>query len=189
MAVPGGQLGAAMRAHEEAVRLHHAFSDGETLALFECLAFWRREGLPLASLPEWAIEAWADIGACYYDDGITARIEGQPLPSLEKIAGLGGVKKQRSAWDAVDHEHKARSYAAAHRLLVAKARGEPPPPYYHVRDWNRIRVPKVNVPVLNSRNEPTQAFSVALAKRFGILGNSDNAIYKTARRLLRLADK
>ena len=102
---------------------------------------------------------------------------------------LGGTQKKRNAWKGADHIHRARFLRDAYDAIVREARANSGPPYRYLCGDNALQGPAGPVPVLNRRGGPTQAVLIAIAQRLGIEGNSDDAIYRNARRFLLLADK
>ncbi len=120
----------------DARRLCREFEQGDMLAPFECCAMWEAAGLDFATLPDWVINRLAEISAVYYRDGsfalydpdepepITPRqlIEMSPkarkkvissLDTLDKIAGLAGVRGKPNAW-LWRAEHGRDEYVAAY---------------------------------------------------------------------------
>lgn len=196
----------------EAERLEREYRAGDPLALFQCAALWKAEGWPLARLPAWAIEALVEFSAWFYREYEAAAVAGRQPPSLDALAGLRGSKSPPVK--KADRRGKARHYYVTYHAIVKEARR---PYKKDKARWlcgpNRFRrgqevdygtgkyigrQPRP-VPVLNKRGEPTQAFATELYRsgrrhktrgKYGNYGDSeanDDAEYRAARRLLRLA--
>ena len=185
----GVGIGRVLQVEPIAEPLRRRFSRGDPLAVFECLRLWRDEGLPFSSLPNWAAQEWGRIGAAYYERWIDSQLAKTRLPSFDRVSGLSRGRKSHNALRAANREAMAQHLKLRYDLIVSEAREGKGPPFEFLCDANTYQASRGPVRVLNKRGEPTQAFLTALATTFRIAGNSANAIYRNAQRLLRLASK
>ncbi len=132
-------------------RSHTEFLQGDSLALFRCMAMWQEAGQPFSSLPAWAIDAWAQIGVTYYQETVEwieneaqewvekataakagkdpsdkGRNEARPSRlkksrSFEKIAGISRGQRKPNAWK-LGKDDAMQAYFDA---IVQKAESDP----------------------------------------------------------------
>ncbi len=172
-------VGRVLQADNFARSIEQRFRDGSPLAVFECLDLWENEGLPFQTLPGWAIEEWGKIGLAYYKACIASHLDNKKLPRFEQLARLGGTKGKPDEFRVADISEKAKSFKTVYDLICTAARnGEP-----EYQTWEDSAGKPVKV--LNRRGRPTQEFTVTIVRTFGVIGNSSNADYRTALRMLR----
>jgi hypothetical protein len=150
------------------------------LAVFECLALWESEDLPFQTLPGWAIEEWGKIGSAYYQACITSHVDNRKrLPRFERLVGLSGTKGKPNEFRSADLSERAKSFKTVYDLICTAARNSEPE--YQVCEDSDGK----QVKVLDGRGRPTRKFTITLARKFGISGNSPEADYRMARQMLR----
>ena len=175
-------VGRVLQADDCARSIELRFRKGSRLAVFECLALWKAEGLPFQTLPGWAIEELGKIGSVYYEACIASHLKNKKnLPRFEQFAGLGGTKGKPDEFRVADISEKAKSFKTIYDLIcTAAANGEP-----EYQTWEDSAGKPVKV--LDRRGRPTREFTVTIVRTFGVRGNSSDADYRTARRMLRSA--
>ena len=198
-----------IEALEDADGLHENHRSGSPLALFQCLALWKKRGLPSIQLPPWAIEALGSIGAEWYvryEDWAVNRLNPNP-PSLDVLARLkSDGPGHQSALRRVNKREAGQTAVDCFQAVVKEARrvaagGEPPLPNKRPSYYRRIKIvtgrngralrfvpnsDALPIRILNDRHQPTEEFQEAIARLFKLGG------VRTFQRILResrLADK
>ncbi len=172
--------------------LRERYEQGDRLAPFQYAFSWKT-GLCSGPVPQWVAEHFATLASDYYREAREARRKGRRPPSLDKLAGLSGMKM--NAWKAADRQHTAHLLKHFFDSIIQDVRSG-----QHGKALQNALLIRHNmftdgecepVPVLDKRGRPTRAFQIALGRWFNVVPSPDyvteEAIYQAVRRLLRKA--
>ena len=168
--------------------LREQYEQGDQLAPFLYASSWKR-GLCSGPVPQWVAEHFVTLASDYYREAREALREGRRPPSLDKLAGLSGVKT--NAWKAANRLHNAYLLKHVFDTTIQNVRSGQHNKGLLIRHnmFSDGKCPPV--PVLDKRGRPTRAFQIALGRWFNVVSSPENvnedAIYRAVRRLLRKA--
>ena len=178
------------------ISLREQYEQGDRLAPF-LYAFSWKSGLCSGPVPQWVAEHFATLASDYFREAREALREGRRPPSLDKLAGLSGMKI--NAWKAANRQHTAHLLKHFFDRIIRDVRSsqrektlQNPPQHPLLIRHNMFTDGECEpVPVLDKRGRPTRAFQIALGRWFNVVPSPDNvteeAIYLAVRRLIRKA--